>query len=281
VTGNITMYDTAYNSEFPSGAEAYAAYVDGGVGDQPNYPHIVQAYPKAKHLSIAVLADRNADALDVEPGATWPPEEAVSWYAAQRARGLARPCLYASVDNMEEFAVPILEAALIPRTAVRLWTAHYDSPFGEHICGPKTCGLLSINADGTQWTNSALGRPLDQSDLLGDFFDTPSPTPPVNWMFGPPVDLRATDGHSTVRLSWEQPASAPEPPARYHVYIYNGSDCSRSTLVRSYPRGAAGPSWEGGSLVTGKRYTAHVVAAGPEGTHVRPFCFASAEFTTA
>lgn len=279
MTGNITMYDTITNSEFPAGAEAYAAYVDGGVGDQPNYPHIVQAYPKAQHLSIAVHADHNAAALDVEPGATWPPESAVAWYAAQRARGLARPCLYASVDNMEAFAVPLIEAAQIPRTAVRLWTAHYGE--GEHICGPKTCGHLSIDADGTQWTDNALGRSLDQSKLLAGFFAVPSPTPPANWTYGPPLDLQATGGHTTVRLSWERPAGAPEPPARYHVYIYNGADCSRSTLVRSYPRGAAGPSWEGGSLVTGKHYTAHVVAAGAEGTHVRPYSYASAEFATA
>jgi hypothetical protein len=280
VTGNITMYDTAYNSEFPPGADAYAAYVDGGVGNQPNYPHIVQAYPKARHLSIAVLADHNADALDVEPGATWPPESAVAWYAAQRARGLARPCLYASVSNVEAFVVPILKAALIPRASVRLWTAHYD--VGEHICGPKTCGQLSINADGTQWTDKAFGRSLDQSQLVASFFAVPSPTPtpPANWTYGPPLSLRATAGHTTVGLAWEALANAPEPVSQYHVYIYNGTHCSRATLVRSYPRGTAATSWEGGSLERGKQYIAHVVAAGPEGTHVRPYCFAAAEFTT-
>jgi hypothetical protein len=278
VTDQLTMYDTILNSEFPSGAEAYAAYVDGGVGDQPNYDYIVSEFPKAQHLSIAVLADHNADALDVEPGATWPPELAAAWYAAQRARGLARPCLYASVDNMEAFAVPLLTAAEIPRTAVRLWTAHYLA--GQHICGPKTCGLLSINADGTQWTDTALGRSLDQSDLLGDFFDTPSPTPPANWTFGPPLDLRATGGHESAALTWEPPANAPEAPARYHVYVYAGTDCTRSTLVRSYPRGTASTSWQGGSLEQGRQYTAHVVAAGPGGTHVRPYTYASVTFET-
>jgi hypothetical protein len=31
------MFDTALNDQFPAGAAAYAAYVDGGIGNQPNY----------------------------------------------------------------------------------------------------------------------------------------------------------------------------------------------------------------------------------------------------
>ena len=40
---------------------------------------------------------------------------------------------------------------------------------------PNSCGALSIEADGTQWTSSALGRVLDQSELQSNFF-TVSPT---------------------------------------------------------------------------------------------------------
>jgi hypothetical protein len=281
VSSDITMYDTILNSEFPPDAAAYAAYVDGGIGNQPNYAHIVAAFPKARHLSVALFSKNNADALDVEPGAAWPAETAIAWYAAQRARGLARPCLYASVSTRQEFAVPVIGAGGIPRAAVRLWTAHYGK--GEHICGPKTCRQLSIDADGTQWTANALGRDLDQSLLLGDFFNVPTPTPPTppaNWTYGPPLQLRTTAGHTTDGLSWEPPAGAPAPVSRYQVYIYAGTDCSRATLVRSYPRGTTSTTWEGGSLKQGKKYTAHVVAAGAEGTHVRPYCYASATFTT-
>ncbi len=53
----------------------------------------------------------------------------------------------------------------------RLWTAHYGE--GEHIRGPGACRQLSIGADSTQWTDAALGRTLDQSLLLDDFFGTP------------------------------------------------------------------------------------------------------------
>lgn len=165
----LTMYDSAHNSEFPPGAQAYAAYVDGAIGDQPNYGYIVQAFPQAHHLSIALSGDHDGDCLDIEPGAA-DPSDVPGWYARQRARGVQRPCLYAGVITMEAHVVPVMAAARIPRDVVRLWSAHYGA--GEHICGPSTCRLMSIPADGTQWTGQALGRDLDQSLLLPDFFGT-------------------------------------------------------------------------------------------------------------
>lgn len=174
MTSGITMYDTALNDQFPPGAAAYAAYVDGGVGDQPNYDWIVQAFPDAHHLSIALFSSDDADCLDVEPGAA-SPSDIPSWYARQRRRGIARPCIYANASTMEKFAVPVLLAAPIVRSATRLWSAHYTNE--AHICGPKSCGATSIDMDGTQWTSNALGRDLDQSLLLDDFFGTLPPAP--------------------------------------------------------------------------------------------------------
>jgi len=168
------MYDTAFSNQFPGGAAAYAGYVDGGIGDQPNYAHIVSAFPSAHHLSIALFADRDADALDVESGAARP-SDIPGWYARQRRRGIDRPCIYASASTMEAAVIPVIRAIPVIRTAIRLWTAHYGE--GEHICGPKSCGQLSFDADGTQWTSNALGRTLDQSRLLDDFFGTPVPSP--------------------------------------------------------------------------------------------------------
>ena len=70
--------------------------------------------------------------------------------------------------------LPTLSQAGIARSTVRLWTAHYE--VGQHICGPGTCGALSVNADGTQWTPNAVvnGKTLvlDQSLLLENFFTT-------------------------------------------------------------------------------------------------------------
>jgi peptidoglycan hydrolase-like protein with peptidoglycan-binding domain len=168
----LTMLDSAYNDQFPPGAAAYAGYVDGGIGNQPNYAWIVSAFPQAHHLSIALFARDDADALDVESGAAQP-SDIPGWHARQAARGITRPVIYANAYTMDAEVLPVLSAAGITRPSVRLWSAHYD---GEHVCGPRpSCGALSVNADGTQWTQNALGRTLDQSLLLDDFFGTPAP----------------------------------------------------------------------------------------------------------
>jgi hypothetical protein len=166
------MYDTIYNNQFPPGAAAYAAYVDGSIGDQPNYAFIVSKFPKAQHLSVSLFGN-SADALDVESGAATP-SHVPSWCDAQRKRGIKRPCVYASASTMNSEILPTLSQAGIARSTVRLWTAHYDA--GQHICGPGTCGALSVNADGTQWTPNAVVNgaklDLDQSLLLENFFTT-------------------------------------------------------------------------------------------------------------
>jgi hypothetical protein len=166
------MYDTIYNNQFPAGAQAYAAYVDGGLGNQPNYAYIVNTFPKAEHLSIALFSSNNADALDVEAGAATP-DEIPAWCTRQRQRGIQRPCIYANASTMQGNVLPVLSGAKIARSSVRLWSAHYG--LGEHICGPSSCGAMSVEADGTQWTSSAHGLVLDQSELLSNFF-TISPT---------------------------------------------------------------------------------------------------------
>lgn len=165
------MYDTAQNNQFPAGAQAYAAYVDGSIGDQPNYAYIVRTFPRAYHLSIALFASDNADALDVEPGAA-SPGDLPAWYTRQKRRGIQRPCVYASASTMTGNILPVLSQAKISRSEVRLWSAHYG--LGEHICGPGSCGAVPVEVDGTQWTSNALGRVLDQSLLQENFFATGS-----------------------------------------------------------------------------------------------------------
>jgi hypothetical protein len=172
------MYDTIYNDQFPAGPQAVAGYVDGALADQPNYNYVVSAFPRARHLSIALSAGHDADALDVEPGAA-SPVDFPQWYARQKVHGAARPCVYASVSAMREGILPMLAVRGIPRAMVRLWTAHYGT--GEHICGPGTCRELSIGADGTQWRDNALGRILDQSLLRDGFFGAPVPSPAPVW----------------------------------------------------------------------------------------------------
>jgi hypothetical protein len=167
------MFDTAFNDQFPAGAAAYAAYVDGDIGNQPNYAYIVSAFPHAQHLSIALFSSDNADVLDVEPGAS-DASDIPGWYDRQVARGVSRPVIYASASTMDTEVLSVLSEGGIARAKTRLWTAHYG--VGEHICGPGTCGALSVNADGTQWTSDAAGLVLDQSLLVGDFFTTSTTT---------------------------------------------------------------------------------------------------------
>ena len=85
---------------------------------------------------------------------------------------------------MESGVIPAMRAAGIDRAAVRLWSAHYTGL--PHICGPSSCGQMSIEADGCQWSNRAFGRDLDESLLLADFFGTPpapkpAPDPVAAW----------------------------------------------------------------------------------------------------
>ena len=165
----ITMWDSVDISQIPADATAAAGYVDGRFA---NIAELRDRFPRAHILSIAVFAAHDADCLDIEQGDATP-GQAAGWYARQRARGIARPCLYASAFVMDTEVWPALIKSGIARSAVRLWSAHYGA--GSHICGPTSCKELGIDADGTQFTDRALGRDLDQSLLAADFFGTVTP----------------------------------------------------------------------------------------------------------
>ncbi len=212
------MFDTALNDQFPSGAAAYAGYVDGHLGNQPNYAFIVQAFPKAQHLSIALDSVDNADTLDVEPGAAGP-SDIPGWYERQVRRGIVRPVIYASASNMNDEVLPVLSQSGIARSKVRLWSAHYGE--GQHICGPGTCGALSVNADGTQWTSTALGLVLDESLLLENFF-VPSTTNPT-------VHTEAELQSGQLALGKEAVTTIPVPPGTAH-HVAFGCDNNLQNL---------------------------------------------------
>ena len=161
------MFDAVDVGQIPGGASSVAGYVNG---NYVTYDKLCIMFPAAQHLSIAVTAETDADALDVEPG------DAVSsqvpaWYQRQKARGLARPVIYASVSRMTSEILPILKQAGIALGSVRLWSAHYT--YSAHLCGPGSCQQLPVQADATQWTDRAMDRNLDQSVLAPDFFGMP------------------------------------------------------------------------------------------------------------
>jgi len=164
------MYDSTDVGNLPAGADAYAGYVDGHFR---NFAAIERRFlgSGAQFLSIAVFASDNADCLDIEAlDAT--NAQAPGWVKRRLKGGASRPCLYTSVSNVDAL-VTTLDQAGISRAEVRLWSAHYEQ--GKHICGPTTCRLTRHACDGTQWTNVALGRSLDESVLHNDFFSPPTP----------------------------------------------------------------------------------------------------------
>jgi hypothetical protein len=159
------MFDSVTLSEIPSTAQAVAGYVGGHF---PTWSNVVADFPHAKHLSIAVNAEEDADCLDVENGDAVP-NEAPAWFKRQVARGVQRPCFYADASTMPSVMAALLSAG-IKRPQYRAWVAHYTHV--EH---------LEPGADATQWTDKALGRNLDQSLCSAAFFaDPPAPKPVVN-----------------------------------------------------------------------------------------------------
>lgn len=159
----ITMYDAITLDNLPSDGKYFAGYVGG---DWVTYPEIKARFPGATVLSIAINASETAQCLDIENGDAVP-SDAPAWVLRQKT---PRPCLYASVSAMNG-VVAILDTAGISRTSVRLWSAHYGN--GAHICGPATCKLMNVTADGTQWTKTVNGTSVDQSLLSNDFFGSP------------------------------------------------------------------------------------------------------------
>lgn len=169
----ITMFDDVTVSALPTGADyAYAGYT---AGLYPTFDALKKKFPKARLLDIAVFASDNATCLDIENGdATI--EEAPGWVDRQIKRGVYRPVLYIEASRMALLEATMTRAGFV-RASYRLWTAHYLSK--AHLCAPGACGYGTGQADGTQWTQTALGLNLDRSILLPDFFDMrPAPRPP-------------------------------------------------------------------------------------------------------
>ena len=156
------MYDSVDPSQIPSDATAVAGYVNG---HWPTFSQLTRFH--ANRLSIAVNASADAACLDVETGDATP-AQAPEWVRRQIARGEKRPVVYANRSTMPA-VLEELHRAGIQRSAVRLWTAHYGF---LHLCSSQACGA-GFEADATQWTQTALGRNLDESILNATFFPEP------------------------------------------------------------------------------------------------------------
>lgn len=180
-------YDAVTPANLPSGGDFYCAYVDGLYA---NVPQVRARFPHARLITIAVSAAHDAMCLDIENGDATP-AQAPEWVIRQIGRGLYRPIVYASQSLMPE-VIAELTSHGIARAEYRCWTAHYTEP---HICSTAVCKAAGYAADGTQWAgwpgNSP--GPYDISLLAVDFFDAPTPAPPVQEDTDMPVVTRCTD----------------------------------------------------------------------------------------
>lgn len=160
------VYDSTTVSEIPKTARAALGYVGG---EWPTFENgeLRSHLPHARLVSVAVASSHDADMLDVESGDATP-ADCPRWFHRQRRRKLKqRPKFYGSASIIDEI-VAALEAAGIHRDQYVLLAAHYGS--GKHVCGPKTCGLTKHPCDGTQFTDKALGRNLDESFVKPSFW---------------------------------------------------------------------------------------------------------------
>lgn len=138
----------------PPGFDAYGGYVNrSGIGI--TYPQVVAIAKLRGAIAFSITTDGSAaQCADVERGAM------SSW------RGYSYGyCSVANVNrNIELYGRP-----------KKLWTSHYNSSFGAHICSPACWPGLVTTADGTQWTDHS--GAYDESLLAADFFDL-APLPP-------------------------------------------------------------------------------------------------------
>lgn len=159
----LAMFDSVDLSQIPKDAKAVAGYVGGR---WPTFSKLAAEFPNAKRVSIAVTAEEDADALDIERGDALI-SQAPAWVRRQSAHGAKRPIVYCSLSDAAT-VLKVLKASGIGRSQVRLWTAHYT--FKPHVCN-RNCGLgFFASADATQFTDRALAKNLDESLLSDTFF---------------------------------------------------------------------------------------------------------------
>jgi hypothetical protein len=89
------MFDSVDITHLPGDAEIVAGYVDG---EWPTFDQLKAKFPRARRVSIAVSAQREADVLDVEKGDATP-QDVPGWVT--RMRDLDRvPIVYTSRVNI-------------------------------------------------------------------------------------------------------------------------------------------------------------------------------------
>jgi hypothetical protein len=156
----MAMFDSVDLSQIPADAPAVLGYAGG---QWPTFSKLRLQWPKAHAISTAISASEYAECLDIEPGDAQP-YQAPSWIRADERAGYTKPCLYSSWYEFTRQVIPILLAAHISRDEV--WEIDADYTNVPHI---------DAGFDGTQWTDRALGRNLDESLVTRAFLSAATP----------------------------------------------------------------------------------------------------------
>ena len=184
----IVQYDSIEVDTIPADAVAVAGYVGGS---WPDFSQLVARFPNARHKSITPTAAEDADILDIESGDAIP-SQYPDWHRRQKARGLALPGPYADASTMPAVQAACEAAGIDFATECAVW--------GAWLGSTELPGLWRAR----QYTFTALGRNLDASVCLPDFWgDAPSPpvknAPHYDWfpdghvlLFGDRLSERAT-----------------------------------------------------------------------------------------
>lgn len=199
-----------------------------------------------------------ATVRDVEPYA-WTPAKAVNlsnWHAE-------RPTIYCDRNDLTRPG-----GVLASGWKGSVWLAEPST--SEPSVAPVYPGVTVV---AQQWY---FGTNHDQNVVFDPYWPHNKPAP-SDWTYGPPRDLSAAGGHTSVALAWREPAGAPVPPAYYLIWVYENK-----TLVPTYPRKTTVTHSQTGSLKRHTHYTANVAACGPNGSHVnhQKDTFATVAFST-
>lgn len=168
----MLMFDDVTVSLIPKNAQAVAGYSDG---HYQTWKQILEDFPHAKHLQIAVFGQDNGDCLDVEPhdasitqAAAWVKRQLAGWKS--KHHDVRLPVVYTSASWAQSLVNALAKAGLKQGTHYLLWTAHYNPALGEHLCSGRCTPGLRVTADATQFTDHALNRSLDESICSPGFF---------------------------------------------------------------------------------------------------------------
>lgn len=161
----FVMYDDTNLDNIPAEPHAVASYING---EFANHDEAQTRFPHARHLGISVTGMVAAQCYDVEKG-DYSPDDVPELYKLAIEHGIWRPCFYAQLSGVMPAVRAKLNTVVSSRKDVRLWVAYYNE---QHDLPPIY--------DAHQFTDTALGRSLDESICASDFFKPaakPAPAP--------------------------------------------------------------------------------------------------------